>query len=543
MKKLISALLICISLSACFTNIAYAKDEKASYEGSTNIDLQQGDASAEATIADDISKSCIYQKNGGDIKMTSLQNGSLDDLVTFDSGSTLSIKSEGKIGSIYVQFYNIPNEWELSSQNGSIKCGTNGFLHEFIDTSDLDTNDITLNFKTSTSIAELYVFSNGTVPDFVQIWETPCEKADLLLLVSHSDDEHLFFGGVLPYYSALGYNVQVAYLTNHNNYKIRTHEQLNSLWTAGVKNYPVIGEFPDLYSKELDLAYSLYREKGYSESDFIEFEVYLLRRFKPLVVMTHDFNGEYGHGTHKICANAMSKAVFDAADSLKYIDSAEKYGTWSTPKLYFHLYSENNITLSFADTPMEQLGGKTPFYYSQQAYLCNTSQLPEPSLTKWMCGTESNPVTLASSIGKYSPLSFGLYTSTVGNDTEGKGDPFENIITYNKQAELLEDEREKNEKLLNDLKAENDRREQQLKELEQIEQSKKELETLKAEYALLVSENDTKILNIKKITLALYIASATFAVVFIFTLLSLIVSLKMQKKKRKIRRKNDNIQK
>ena len=33
------------------------------------------------------------------------------------------------------------------------------------------------------------------MPDNVEQWEPPCEKADLLLLTAHSDDEHLFLQG------------------------------------------------------------------------------------------------------------------------------------------------------------------------------------------------------------------------------------------------------------------------------------------------------------------------------------------------------------
>ena len=569
MKKIISALIMSLTLSAALAQGAYANTaviatkasgEKESSETGVRAGAETGilsgieagtetmqSSESDEAAAEDITKNCRYLKIESSVNMTPLQNGLLSDCVAFGKGASLSINADKKIGSLYIQFYNIPSAWTAKSGDKEISCGKNGFLHEYIDVSSLDSNSIALNFTESADIAEIYVFSDGKVPDFVQIWNPPCETADLLLLVSHSDDEHLFFGGVLPYYTAIGYNVQVAYLTNHSNYKIRTHEQLNSLWTAGVRNYPIIGKFPDLYSTELDYAYSLYREKGYTPEDFIEYEVYLLRRFKPLVVMTHAFSGEYGHGTHKICADAMSKAVFDAADPLKYTDSATEYGTWSTPKLYFHLYDQNNIKLSFADTPMKELGGKTPFYYSQQAYLCNTSQLPEPSLTKWMCGTEANPVTLASSIRNYSPISFGLYTSTVGDDTDGAGDPFENIIPYNKQAEIILEEQKKNEELLNQIREENDRRDEQLRNLDRTDVNGNELEALKNDYERLVEENNQKISKIENVTKAMYIASAVFAVIFILTLLSLILNLKAIKKAKSRRRRpiqnNDSIQK
>ena len=39
------------------------------------------------------------------------------------------------------------------------------------------------------------------------------EDADMLLLPTHADDEHLWFGGTMPYYAGeLGYKVQVGLL-------------------------------------------------------------------------------------------------------------------------------------------------------------------------------------------------------------------------------------------------------------------------------------------------------------------------------------------
>ena len=35
--------------------------------------------------------------------------------------------------------------------------------------------------------------SAGELPDFVQIWNPPCEKADMMIITTHSDDEQLFF--------------------------------------------------------------------------------------------------------------------------------------------------------------------------------------------------------------------------------------------------------------------------------------------------------------------------------------------------------------
>lgn len=49
--------------------------------------------------------------------------------------------------------------------------------------------------KSYLKLNEVFVFSDGELPDWVQQWEPTPKKADLLLLVAHPDDELIFFGG------------------------------------------------------------------------------------------------------------------------------------------------------------------------------------------------------------------------------------------------------------------------------------------------------------------------------------------------------------
>ena len=78
-------------------------------------------------------------------------------------------------------------------------------------------------------INEVFVFGDGDLPDWVQRWEPTPEKADLLLLVAHPDDELIFFGGTIPTYAVeRGMNVVVAYMSYSNT--TRRSELLNGLW-------------------------------------------------------------------------------------------------------------------------------------------------------------------------------------------------------------------------------------------------------------------------------------------------------------------------
>ena len=353
------------------------------------------------------------------------------------------MRSDG-ISSIYIEFDSLPRKWILKDPitGKSITCGENTFLHEYVDVETAFEElpqTLELHFEEGTVVAEIYAFSGGELPEWVQIWKPPCENADLLLISSHSDDEQLFFSGILPYYAGeRGLQVQVAYVVQHfeanqvKNHQ-RPHEQLDGLWKVGVRNYPVMSDFPDLYAESKDRetafkqAVAVYESVGITYDDFLNYITECIRRFKPLVVVSHDLDGEYGHGTHVVCSKALTEALVYAADETKYSDSALKYGTWEVEKAYLHLYEENAIVMNF-DVPLEAFNGKTAFEVSQEGFGCHKSQ-HWTWFYKWMYGTEEKPVKKATEIKSYSPCYYGLYETKVGVDNVG-GDFFENVQTY-----------------------------------------------------------------------------------------------------------------
>ena len=160
-----------------------------------------------------------------------------------------------------------------------------------------------------------------------------------------------------------GLAVQVAYLVNHYDWQPRPQELLDALWTMGIRNYPVIGPFPDYYVLSLEAA-----QQSFGEENVIAYQVGLLRRFKPLVAVGHDREGEYGHGAHRLNALALEQAVVYAADASYDVESAAQYGVWDTPKLYLHFADENPIILD-VETPLESFGGKTAFEVASEAML------------------------------------------------------------------------------------------------------------------------------------------------------------------------------
>ena len=319
--------------------------------------------------------------------------------------ATIGISSPEDIYALYVIWDLPPGEWELTGDCAQT-CGFDGFIHEYIQLS-APSSELTMNIPPDGArLCDIYAFTEGVPPDWVQIWSPPLYEADLLVLPTHADDEHLYFVGILPYYAGeLGYSVQVAYMTNHWNQPPRPHELLNGLWVVGIRNYPVISSFRDRYADSLSQAKSIF---GWAA--VVDFQVELLRRFKPFVVVGHDVNGEYGHGAHMLNAAAIMTAVDCAADRTYHLDSYEKYGIWDTPKLYLHLYRENAITMDWS-IPLENFGGATAYEMAVAGYACHLSQ------HNW-----SFRVPETGSVGH----KFGLVRSLVGDDVIG-GDLFENI--------------------------------------------------------------------------------------------------------------------
>ena len=349
-----------------------------------------------------------------------------------DNASVTAERADG-VYSVYIVFDRLPTEWTITDVDSgeSRTCGENAFLHDFVSTEELfgyAPKRIKMSFTKGMSIDEIYAFGEGELPDWVQRWEAPLKHADLLLISSHSDDEQLFFAGVLPYYAGeLGYDVQVIYAVSHFDTHERPHEQLDGLWTVGVRNYPIISEIPDLYSESFDGAIETYKNRGVSYDAFTEYITECIRRFKPLVIVSHDINGEYGHGTHLVVNRAIRDYLENADDAEYFAGSADKYGTWTPQKTYFHLYGENMIVMNW-DKPLSAFGGKTAFEVTQDGFRCHKSQ-HWTWFNRWIYGSTGAPITKATDIKDYSPCFYGLYQTSVGVDTEG-GDFFENVMTY-----------------------------------------------------------------------------------------------------------------
>ena len=378
-------------------------------------------------------------------------SGFLDYGFFFDHYIKYGVRSNGNahftaaheegIGSIYILFHHEYGVYEvINNDNGQVATvGQHRFLHDFLDMQALfgtAPSSVTVRFPNgSVDITEVYLFTPGEVPDFVQKWQPPKDgETDLVLFSTHADDEHLFFAGILPHYAAaLDYQVQVVYLTDHrNSTPFRFHEALDGLWAVGMDTYPVFGSYADFHLKTLADTYDFFAQLGNSKEELTGYVVEQMRRFKPKVVVTHDFAGEYGHGQHMVYADLVATALEISNDPQQYPELAEQYGVWDVPKAYFHLYQENQIIMDW-DQPLERFDGKTAFEVS----IWLGFQQHESQIKGFRWYYEGFPN--ARSLPKFNPCYYGLYRSTVGEDVE-KNDFFENVTTH-EQDRIAEEER------------------------------------------------------------------------------------------------------
>ena len=350
-------------------------------------------------------------------------------VVTFQEGDTVTVTSSdgSAIHGLYISWDTPVVPWTLSTDTIDITCGEQGFLHEYIA---LDTPSASLTIHIpadSTGVDGIRIFGEGELPHDVQVWNPPCDRADIMVVSSHSDDEILFLGGALPLYAyEYDADIQVVYLCEFRStgQKVREHEKLDGLWEAGIRFYPVCGNFYDKYCSDLAHAHTLY-----SYDKMTEYLVKQIRESQPQVIVTHDIFGEYGHGFHILTCRALLNAVDLAALAEEYPDSAEAYGTWDTPKTYLHLHNVNTIKLDLRTPIEEDYAGRTALDILKASYKKHVSQ-------------QGYSFRVADDY-EYSCAEYGLYRSLVGRDTTN--DLLCNLKTYKVQeveeAARLEAER------------------------------------------------------------------------------------------------------
>ena len=91
----------------------------------------------------------------------------------------LKITADGEISSLYIIFHSKVQEFTIKSGEKT-ETVTPEFLHMLTDVSAFKSSELTVDFG-GAKISDIYAFAAGSLPDFVQKWEKPLERADILL--------------------------------------------------------------------------------------------------------------------------------------------------------------------------------------------------------------------------------------------------------------------------------------------------------------------------------------------------------------------------
>ncbi len=319
----------------------------------------------------------------------------------------LTAPEDRPIAGLYICFGNMPAAWEVQvSDDGKdwfrAVEGDTRFLHSYVALPE-PSRYVRVIVPTEKAYAlrinEIYALSEGSLPDWVQIWQPTHEKADIMFISTHPDDELIFFGGAIPTYAVeQGRRVVVAYFSTSNT--SRSSELLNGLWHMGVRNYPVLGTFRD--TKTTGGLPGAYKAVG-GKAKVHEWFVGLYRQYQPEVVVVQDVDGEYGHTQHILVSESAYEAIAIAADEDQYTDLTVAWGTWEVKKFYRHLWPEQQIIFDW-NVPLASMNGYTGLELADEAFRIYHKTQAASGFNVLETGAE------------YDNRVFGLVYSTVGDD-------------------------------------------------------------------------------------------------------------------------------
>ena len=367
--------------------------------------------------AKDISKGAVYKRDGKNSVTYRANDKDMCAGMELAAGEHLTVRSGGKdaLGWLFLRYYGMPEApftvTEYASDRTTVLAERTvepELLSQCLELGDGCYMVSICSEGTPISFAEVSVYSVGSLPDSVPVFEPSVDKTDILIITTHPDDEWLFLGAVYPIFCGEGgYTGTFAYITTPSYGRL--HEALNGLYEGGVRTYPFFLGF-----KDIDRSAPAEQKAEFTEDQVILSLVRLYRKIRPLVVVTQDpVNGEYGHWQHIVGANAALKAAELAADVSFDSESAAEYGAWSVLKVYQHMLTENQIVLDCTNQLLANYGGVNALSVAKLAYKQHKSQ-------------QKYSFTPSVKAGNYGDLRlYGLAYSAVGEDTGN--DMMENI--------------------------------------------------------------------------------------------------------------------
>ena len=372
------------------------------------------------TVRDDLTGSCKFQCTQSGVSKKLLTDNNLKSSIIFANNVkiTYSWKDDVPADVLYFFTYTAPDSFRITQMDGAGEIlSEEDYVPErmccMVPLME-GCRSVTLQCNGRCKINAMQIFGAGDVFPSRTVWWTevqPDSYCDMMMVSTHFDDEILMMGGVMPIYAGdQGKDCMVVYMKGQD--EIRKMEAMQGLWEMGVRREAI---YLDCTSDSLQEALDN-DAAGIFRKDDLCLLVSLIRQYRPLVVVTQDVNGEYGHESHVKTSALVRRAVELAADPNYDPDSAAEYGVWQVQKEYIHLWPENALELDI-QSPLKNMGGRSAYQVAKAAFDYHKSQQP-----KW---------SLSATHKKFPIGNYGLYFSAVGPDS-GINDMFENVVEPNK---------------------------------------------------------------------------------------------------------------
>jgi len=121
---------------------------------------------------------------------------------------------------------------------------------------------------------------------------------------------------------------------------VRTQELLSARDIDGGKQF---------FSRAIDFGYSKTADEtlnNWEREKILEDIVYVIRKFRPDVILTRFSNTQGGHGHHLASAMLAEEAFYAAADAKQFSEQLKNLETWQTKRIYWNTWLTNPPILS-----------------------------------------------------------------------------------------------------------------------------------------------------------------------------------------------------
>ena len=139
----------------------------------------------------------------------------------------------------------------------------------------------------------------GHAPAQTNNWQPPPNKITLLAVWAHPDDEGIWGGGSLPYYSTVLNLPTMLVCMTYGGGDLRANELRNAAWTYGSRYEPLFGQFADInssavtnnpYTNTIDMTWDYWAGVGFKgdgsnveagKARAINYVAEQIRRYRP----------------------------------------------------------------------------------------------------------------------------------------------------------------------------------------------------------------------------------------------------------------------